>query len=110
MLGSCRHDITREKGESALHLAALAGEPECVLALLRANASPGARDFDGNLPLHLAAFGARNCQQPRFALCISVADSLCKLVSVNDSQCNRFACVAQLVVRTASGYWFAQTR
>ena len=30
-----RHDITREKGETALHMAALAGEPECVLALLQ---------------------------------------------------------------------------
>lgn len=58
VVGTRRHNLTREKGETALHLAALAGEPECVLALIRANASPVSRDSDGNLPLHLAAFGA----------------------------------------------------
>ena len=57
LAAGARHDLTREKGETALHLAALGGEPECVVALLKAGASAVAKDADGNLPLHLAAFG-----------------------------------------------------
>lgn len=52
------HDTTREQGQTALHLAALAGEVECVAMLLEAGGPAAVRrvDTDGNLPLHQAAY------------------------------------------------------
>ena len=42
-------------GETALHLAALHPEPEFADLLLAAGARPGARNADGDSPLHWAA-------------------------------------------------------
>eukprot|EP01052_Picozoa_sp_SAG31_P022317 SAG31_NODE_1771_length_7309_cov_4.269626_2_plen_1153_part_00 len=54
-------DTTRDLGETALHLAALGGEPECVNLLICSDSdSSGSAarrvDAEGNLPLHQAAF------------------------------------------------------
>ena len=47
-------DASDSNGETALHVAAAAGVSEAVSMLLAAGASPHARDFGGEMPLHRA--------------------------------------------------------
>ncbi|BES93509.1 Ankyrin repeat [Nesidiocoris tenuis] len=46
---------THEKGNTALHLSAEAGNTECASLLLRAGASVASRNKKGQIPLHLAS-------------------------------------------------------
>ncbi|XP_069676177.1 transient receptor potential channel pyrexia [Periplaneta americana] len=47
--------VTRDKKNTALHLAAEGGFPECVSLLLSKGANADARNYRGQTPLHLAA-------------------------------------------------------
>ena len=58
---------------TALHCAAALGEAELALRLLKAGASPRARDAEGLTPLHLAARAAA-LRQRRCAVACDSAD------------------------------------
>ncbi|XP_018598232.2 NF-kappa-B inhibitor beta [Scleropages formosus] len=55
-------DIQNHLGQTALHLAVIVDQSECVRALLYGGASPELQERGGNTPLHLAVREARvNC-------------------------------------------------
>ncbi|KAL4647403.1 hypothetical protein GN956_G7943 [Arapaima gigas] len=52
-------DIQNHLGQTALHLAVIVDQPECIRALLYGGASPELQERGGNTPLHLAVREAR---------------------------------------------------
>ena len=53
--GSDANIVRQEDGATPLHVAARAGEPEVVIALLANGADPNVQDNTGSTPLHVAA-------------------------------------------------------